>query len=116
VRRRVEDLHGLDVLTAVRFAFTRVREAYDNGYDEIEFQHGAADVRDRVTSGRGRIKWELRDLLESGRLDRWARRDGSWPRASSLVVALRPNPRPRRETWSAPPRPAHGRRQSRSGT
>src|SRR2546423_1184573 len=32
VRRRVEDLHGLDVLTAVRFARTRVREAFENGY------------------------------------------------------------------------------------
>jgi len=108
VRRRTEDLHGLDVLTAVRFAQTRVREAYENGYDEIELLHGAADVRQPVTDGRGRIKWELRGLLERGGLDRWARREDSWPRASSLVVALRRNPRPRRESWSAPP-PRGGR-------
>jgi len=110
VRRRVEDLHGLDVLTAVRFAVTRVREAYENGYDEIELLHGAADVREPVADGRGRIKWELRGLLERGELDRWSRRGDSWPRASSLVVALKRNPRPRREAWSAPPRAAHGRR------
>ncbi|HEY7201452.1 MAG TPA: hypothetical protein VIC57_14625, partial [Candidatus Dormibacteraeota bacterium] len=60
MRRRVEDLHGLDVLTAVRFAVIRVREAYDNGYDEIELLHGSADVRAPVADGRGRIKWELR--------------------------------------------------------
>ena len=107
MRRRVEDLHGLDVLTAVRFALTRVREAYENGYDEIELLHGAADVREPVADGRGRIKWELRDLLDRGALDRWCRREDCWPRASSLVVPLRRNPRPRRELWS--PRPA-GRR------
>jgi hypothetical protein len=109
VRRHVEDLHGLDVLTAVRFAVTRVHEAYENGYDEIELVHGAADVHAPVTDGRGRIKWELRDVLERGQLDAWARREDCWPRASSLVVALKRNPRPRRETWSPPPRAAHRR-------
>jgi len=103
VRRRVEDLHGLDVLTAVRFAVTRVREAYENGYDEIELLHGAPDVRTPVSGGRGRIKWELRELLDRGRLDTWCRRDDCWPRAASLVVALRSNPRPRRETWTPAP-------------
>jgi hypothetical protein len=109
VRRRIEDLHGFDVLSAVRFAMTRVREAYENGYDEIELQHGAADVREKVTDGRGRIKWALREVLETGRLDRWATREGSWPRATSLVVALRRNPRPRREAWSTAPGPIHRR-------
>jgi hypothetical protein len=99
----------MDVVTAVRFAMTRVREAYENGYDEIEFLHGAADVREPVSDGRGRIKWELRDLLARGSLDRWCRREDSWPRASSLLVALRRNPRPRREAWSPAPRAAHPR-------
>jgi hypothetical protein len=109
VRRRIEDLHGFDVLAAVQFALTRVREAYENGYDEIELRHGAADVREQVADGRGRIKWALRDLLDRGDLDRWAVRGDSWPRAASLVVALRRNPRPRRESWSPAPRPAHRR-------
>jgi hypothetical protein len=109
MRRRVEDLHGLDVLTAVRFATTRVREAYENGYDEIELLHGASDVRQPVASGRGRIKWELRGLLDRGRLDAWCRRDACWPRASSLLVALRPNPRPRREAWTPAPPAVHRR-------
>jgi hypothetical protein len=108
VRRRVEDLHGLDVLTAVRFAITRVREAYENGYDEVELLHGAGDVREPVSGGRGRIKWELRGLLDGGGLDRWCRREDCWPRTSSLVVALKRNPRPRREAWSSPPRRLHG--------
>ncbi len=108
MRRRVEDLHGLDVVTAVRFAVTRVREAYENGYDEVELLHGAPDVREPVVSGRGRIKWELRQLLDRGELDRWCRRADCWPRASSLVVALKRNPRPRREAWSQPPRRTRG--------
>ena len=109
MRRRVEDLHGLDVRSAVQFALARVSEAYENGYDEIEFLHGSADVREPVADGRGRIKWELRHLLERGGFDRWARRDGCWPRASSLVVALKRNPRPRREAWGPGPRPVRGR-------
>jgi len=109
VRRRLEDLHGFDALTAVQFTITRVREAYENGYDEIEFRHGAADVRQQVGDGRGRIKWALRELLSSGRLDRWAQADASWPRAASVVFALRRNPQPRREAWSAAPRRAHRR-------
>lgn len=110
MRRRVEDLHGLDVLSAVRFATTRVREAYENGFDEIELLHGAPDVRAPAPDGRGRIKWELRRLLERGELDRWCRREDCWPRASSLIVVLKRNPRPRRETWSPPPRAVHRRR------
>jgi len=104
VRRRLEDLHGFDTRTALRFAVIRVNEAYQNGYDEIEFTHGAANVRDRPAEGRGQIKWALRDLLESGGLDRWARPHDSWPREASLVVALKRNPRPRTEYWSPAPR------------
>ncbi len=109
MRRRSEDLHGFDVITAIDFALTRVQEAYENGYDELELVHGSADVGHRVEEGRGRIKWSLRDLLEHGRLDPWARREASWPRSASLVVALKRNPSPRPERWSAAPRRAHGR-------
>jgi len=104
VRQRVEDLHGFDTRTAVQFALARVWDAYQNGYDSIEFVHGAANVQERPgAEGRGQIKWALRELLDSGRLDAWCDRRDSWPRAASLVVALRKNPRPRPETWSAGP-------------
>src|SRR5215472_3268782 len=103
MRRRLEDLHGFDTQTAVRFAITRVSEAYANGYDEIEFQHGAADVQTAPSGGRGKIKWALRELLDSGGLDHWCSRHDCWPRAASLVVALQRNPRPRSEFWSPPP-------------
>ena len=109
MRRRVEDLHGYDTRTAVRFALTRVAEAFRNGYDEIEFLHGAADVRERPAEGRGQIKWALRDLLDGGRLDEWCSRRDSWPRQSSLVLALRRNPRPRPDYWSPPPARGRGR-------
>jgi hypothetical protein len=104
VRRRVEDLHGFDTRTALQFVVTRVAEAYRNGYDEIEFTHGAAAVRERPATGRGQIKWALRDLLESGRLDEWSRPGDCWPREASMVVALKRNPRPRTEFWSPAPR------------
>jgi hypothetical protein len=106
VRRRVEDLHGFDTRTAVNLVVSRVGEAYANGYDEIEFTHGAADVAAAPSEGRGQIKWALRDLLACGRLDRWIRRQDCWPKAASLVIALERNPRPRSERWSTPPRRA----------
>ena len=101
------DLHGYDVLGALDLAVTRVAEAYGNGYDSVELVHGAADVREPVESGRGRIKWELRRLVDSGRLQSYA--SDAWPRDGSILVTLRRNPKPRPEHWSDPPRRAHGR-------
>ncbi len=109
MKSRVEDLHGFDVLTAVDFTMRRVREAYQNGYGTIEFKHGAGNVGEHVDEGRGRIKWELRRLLERGALDEWCDRRSSWPKSASLVVALRRNPRPQPESWSPAPRRAYGR-------
>lgn len=96
-KRRLEvDLHGYDVLSALDVALTRVREAYELGYAEVELVHGAANVETPVEEGRGRIKSELRRMFEGGRFDAWADRSRSWPKAGSLLLALRGNPRPRR--------------------
>jgi len=101
------DLHGYDVLAALDLALTRVREAYENGYDDVELIHGSASVSTPVDEGRGRIKTELRRLFESGRFDAWADRSRSWPKAASLLLALKRNPRPLRERWTGPPRRRH---------
>lgn len=106
-RRLTVDLHGFDVLSAVDAAVAKVEDAYRNGYDEIELLHGAADVQVPVEEGRGRIKWELRRLFEAGRFDGWVDRRHSWPRASSLVLRLKPNPRARAEHWRADPHRRH---------
>jgi hypothetical protein len=101
------DLHGYDVLTALDLALTRVREAYENGYQEVELVHGSASVTTPVDEGRGRIKSELRRMFDAGRFDAWADRSRSWPKASSLLLTLRANPRPARDRWSAEPRRRH---------
>src|SRR5205085_12602349 len=72
VRRLTVDLHGHDVVTALELAIVRVSEAQRNGYEEIELQHGAADVEEPVEEGRGRIKWELRRMARTGRFNQWA--------------------------------------------
>jgi len=108
-RRITVDLHGFDVLAAVDAAVARIEDAFRNGYDEIELLHGAADVQEPVEEGRGRIKWELRRLYEAGRFDGWIDRSHSWPRASSLVLKLRPNPSARSEHWRPEPNRRHGR-------
>ena len=106
-RRVTVDLHGFDVLSAVDAAVSRVEDAYRNGYAEIELLHGAADVQSPVEEGRGRIKWELRRLYESGRFDGWIDRRHSWPRAGSLVLRLKANPRARSEQWRPDPHRRH---------
>lgn len=103
------DLHGHDVLTAVDFALRRVAEAHNNGYESIELLHGAADVEEPVTEGRGRIKWELRRAARSGLFSRWADSSRTWEKAGSLVIYLRPNPRAQPESWSREPPRRHRR-------
>jgi hypothetical protein len=112
-RTRTEDLHGFDRRTALEFALNRTREAYLNGYEWIEFEHGAADVVRPVQDGRGSIKWELRAMLERGDFEAYCLSDSSWDRQRSLRLTLRPNGWPRPERWS--PAPARAYRQRRAG-
>jgi hypothetical protein len=103
------DLHGHDVVTAVDLALRRVAEAHNNGYESIELLHGAADVEEPVTEGRGRIKWELRRAAQSGLFNRWADSSRTWEKAGSLVIYLRRNPRAQPESWSREPPRRHRR-------
>ncbi|HEV2952676.1 MAG TPA: hypothetical protein VG015_01120 [Candidatus Dormibacteraeota bacterium] len=106
-RTRTEDLHGYDRLTAVDLALVRVREAYLNGYAEIELIHGSANVTAPPAGKRGGIKWELRQMLEEGSFDGYCERDLCWERAGSLQLRLKPNGRPRPESWSPAPPKTH---------
>jgi hypothetical protein len=101
------DLHGHDVLTAVDLARQRVREAYDNGFEAVELLHGAGDVSEPVETGRGRIKWALRRVVENGELDGYIDRGRTWLKAGSIVLYLKRNPRARRERWAPEPPHAH---------
>lgn len=98
------DLHGYDVLGALELAEQRVHEAYENGYGTVELLHGAGDVAEPVEQGRGRIKWALRRLVEEGRFHGYCVADKTWLKAGSIVLYLKPNPRPRRENWVPEPR------------
>lgn len=105
IRTHVLDLHGYDVVTALELATARVADAYRNGYTQIELVHGAANVTEPAAEGRGRIKWALRRMAAEGGFDAYCRPGETWPRAGSLVLALRANPSPRPESWTpAPPR------------
>jgi len=109
VRTLSVDLHGHDVLTAVGLAEHRVREAYSNGYEAVELLHGAGDVTEPVETGRGRIKWALRQVVEEGRLDGYIERGRTWFKAGSIVLYLKKNPKARREAWSPDPPRSHRR-------
>lgn len=95
------------MLTALDLAVARVADAYRNGYSQIELVHGAADVTEPREDGRGRIKWELRRLLDQGGFDPYCVAGEAWPKSASLLLRLRPNPRPRPESWRPAPRPSH---------
>ena len=107
MRTLTVDLHGHDVLTAVDLAADRVREAYSNGYQAVELLHGAGDVTEPVESGRGRIKWALRRIVEEGRFDGYIDRGRTWLKSGSIVLYLRRNPQARRESWSPEPPRSH---------
>jgi len=107
VRTRTVDLPGHDVLTALDLAEQRVREAYANGYEAIELLHGAGDVAEPVESGRGRIKWALRQMVEDGSLDGYIDRGRTWLKAGSIVLVLKRNPKARPERWSPDPPRTH---------
>lgn len=107
MRKLLIDLHGHNVLTALDLARQRVREAYDNGYETVEVLHGAGDVSVPVESGRGRIKWALRRLIEDGELDRYIELGRTWFKAGSIVLYLKRNPRARRERWVPEPPRTH---------
>ncbi|HEY8760944.1 MAG TPA: hypothetical protein VIP52_08565 [Candidatus Dormibacteraeota bacterium] len=107
MRTHTVDLHGHDVLTAVDLAMDRVQEAYSNGYEAVELLHGAGDVTEPVETGRGRIKWELRKLVEQGSLDGYIDRGRTWLKSGSIVLYLKRNPRARRESWSRDPPRSH---------
>ena len=95
------------MLTAVDLAYQRVQEAFENGYQAVELQHGAGDVTEPVETGRGRIKWALRKMVEDGELDRFVDRPRTWFKSTSIVLYLRPNSRPRRERWAPEPPRTH---------
>lgn len=97
------------MITALEISAMRVREAQANGWEAVELVHGAADVTKPVDEGRGRIKWELRHMAQSGRFDRWIDRGRTWEKAGSLVLYLKPNGRPTRERWSGEPSRRYGR-------
>lgn len=100
------DLHGFDVVGAIELAEQRIHEAYENGYSTVELLHGAGDVSEPVEEGRGRIKWALRKLVDEGRFHGYTLPSKTWLKAGSIVLYLKPNPRPRRENWTPkPPRP-----------
>lgn len=105
-RKLTVDLHGHDARTALELARSRVAEAWSNGYSEVELIHGAAYVNE-PGGPRGKIKFGLRQMVEEGDFDGFADRGRTWVRSDAIVLYLKPNPRPRRERWSAPPRKAY---------
>ena len=107
MRTRTVDLHGHDVLTAIDLAEQRVREAYANGYEAVELLHGAGDVAEPVETGRGRIKWVLRRMVQEGSLDGYIDRGRTWLKAGSIVLYLKRNPKARPERWSPDPPRTH---------
>lgn len=100
-------MHGFDVLSALELARTRVAEAWRNGYGEVELFHGAAYLEEGPRGGRGKIKFGLRQMVDEGQFDAFADRSKTWLRSDSVVLTLKPNHHPRRESWSPEPRRAY---------
>jgi hypothetical protein len=97
------DLHGYDVATAVDLTVLTLREAYQNGYRQVDVLHGSRGVVHPVDPGEGRggIKWELRRMIDRGQFDAWA--DSAEVMEGSVRFRMRKNPRMRSERWTELP-------------
>lgn len=97
------DLHGYSVDTAIAVADRLLKEAYRQGYSSVTFIHGAAGTRSSfqlLRTGRGSIKWALRDLMARSWRPyiRGRRHRGHKVTAASMTVALQANSRPEPRT------------------
>lgn len=114
------DWHGYGLDQVETWADRIVEAAYRNGFEYVEFVHGAPDIGTRgslgwqggTTRGRGTIKELLRRRLFGNRWHRWAReRRAGLHRVEDgrMLIALRDNPRPSRQArWPLVPPPLHG--------
>lgn len=114
------DWHGYGLDQVDTWAGKIVEAAWLNGYEYVEFVHGAPDVGTRGTlgwkgeraQGRGTIKELLRRRLFGNRWHRWAheRRAGLHViEDGRMLVALRQNPAPKKHAkWPLVPPPLHG--------
>jgi hypothetical protein len=114
------DWHGYGLDQVETWADRIVEAAYGNGFEYVEFVHGAPDIGARGSlgwkgtnpRGRGTIKDMLRRRLFGNRWHRWARerRDGLHRiEDGRMLIALRSNPRAReRAQWPLVPPPLHG--------
>ena len=60
------DLHGYSVDTALAVADRVLKDAYQQGYSSITIIHGAAgtfSTSQSLRTGRGSIKWGIKDLI-----------------------------------------------------
>ena len=93
------DLHGYSVDTALAVADRVLKDAYRQGYSFVTFIHGAAEMQSNSQSlrtGRGSIKWALRDLMSRSWRPyiRGRRHRGHKVTGASMTIALQANPRP----------------------
>ena len=115
------DWHGYGLDQVETWADRIVEAGWENGFEHVEFVHGAPDIATRGSlewtgsraAGRGTIKQLLRRRLFGNRWHRWARdrREGlHHVEDGRMVIALRDNPRARRrQQWPLVPPPMYGR-------
>ena len=104
------DLHGYSVDTALAVADRILKEAHRQGYSSVTFIHGAAETlstSQSLRTGRGSIKWGLRDLMARSWRPyiRSRRHRGHKLTAASMTIALQANatPEPRVGLEEVPP-------------
>lgn len=115
------DWHGYGLDQVETWADRIVEAAWFNGFEHVEFVHGSPAFGTRgsfgrtggAPQGRGTIKELLRRRLFGNRWHRWAHdRSAGLHEVDEgrMLIALRENPRPRRQAkWPLVPPPLHER-------
>ena len=91
------DLHGYSMDTALSVADRVLQDAYRQGYSSITFIHGASgtfSTSQSIRTGRGTIKWGIKDLVsrEWRPYLRSRRHRGHRFMGGSTTLALQSNP------------------------
>jgi hypothetical protein len=98
--RMVVDLHGYPVWEAVEIATKKIRQAWEQAFEEITLIHGAPDIGHHTTAsalGRGDIKWSLRGCFARGEWKQWVYSRRSKKHSiedGAMTLALRPKGSP----------------------
>jgi hypothetical protein len=100
----IVDLHDYSLKTAIIVVREKIKEAYEHGFRNIRFIHGATHIKEKTDGGS--IKFALHSMFKRGEFAKWIQDKDSGNHKvldGSITFALRKNPAPVDSEWKELP-------------